>query len=115
MVGGQVLKRSLVAIFQSACLLAFIMQVTILIKEQLNPSRTETYLEETQLDKIDFPVVFKVCFKNSFNLEKVKEAGYKNVWNYFRGTSMFDSSVYGWGGHREDGGVGLGVSGDIIF
>ena len=111
MVGGSVLKRSLVVVIQSVCLFAFIVQVTVLFKEQLNPSRTEIYSGETQLDEIDFPVVFKVCFKNSFNLEKVREAGYENVWNYFKGTSRFDSSVYGWGGHTENEEVGLGVSG----
>ena len=81
----------------------------------MKPSRTETIEEETNLGEIDFPVLFKFCFKNAFNLEKVKESGYKNVWEYFCGKSKFNSSVYGWAGHKENGGIGLGISGNSIM
>ena len=86
----------------------------LLAKEQLNPSQTETFLEEKKLDEIEFPVLFKVCFKNSFNLKNLEEAGYSSVWNYFMGVSKYNKSNYGWAGNMKEGGVRGGVTG-IVF
>ena len=92
-------------------MLAFIVQLVILAQEQVNPSHKETVLEQTQLDAIALPVLFKMCFKNSFNLEKLEAAGYSSVWNYNAGVSKYNRSLFGWAGHTKYGGVGMGVSG----
>ena len=115
MIGGHCFKKLIWIFIQSVCVLSFIAQMCLLAQEQLNPSQTETFLEEKKLDDIEFPVLFKVCFKNSFNLKNLEEAGYSSVWNYFMGVSMHNKSNYGWAGHRQDGGVGLGVPGIPFF
>ena len=48
------------------------------------------------LDKMKFPVVFKICFKPGIDLEKLQELGYDSVWGYFSGQSRFNNSVFGW-------------------
>ena len=94
------------------CYLACGIQVFLLIVEQISPTQTETNQKEIKMEEIEFPVIFKICFKNSFDLDKLKEVGYKSVWNYFKGESKFNDSIYGWAGHRKDGSVGPGVKGE---
>ena len=97
---------------QGCCYCAFIIQIVMLISEQINPTQTLTHLEETKMEDIDFPVVFKICFKNSFYLDQLKAAGYNSVWQYFQGVSRFNRSVFGWAGHTENGSIGEGVKGE---
>ena len=97
---------------QGFCYCAFITQIVMLISEQINPTQTLTHLEETKLEDIDFPVVFKMCFKNSFDLDQLKAAGYNSVWQYFQGVSRFNRSVFGWAGHTVNGSIGAGVKGE---
>ena len=113
MLCGHFIKKYAWFIIQSGCVISFIVQMFLLAHEQIHPSHTETTLQEKILGDIEFPVVFKICITNSFKLEKVEEAGYSSVSQYFKGISKYDSSVYGWGGHRSNGTTGLGVQGRI--
>ena len=83
----------------------------VLLREEIWPSQTKTDVKELKLENIDFPVVFKLCFKNSFDLKRLNDAGYSSVWNYFKGMSKFNNSVFGWAGHEQNGSVGPGVTG----
>ena len=106
------LKKYLWLLIKTCCYLACILQVAFLIVEQISPTQTETSTKEVKMEEIEFPVIFKICFKNSFDLDKVKEAGYKSVWDYFKGESKFNDSLYGWAGHTRNGSVGPGVKGE---
>ena len=88
--------------------------MVVYFHEQVHPSHMETTLEEHKLEKIDFPVLFKLCFRNSFNIEKLNEAGYSSVSNYFKGKSSYNDSIYGWAGHGNDS-VSEGVLGKNII
>ena len=96
---------------QYGCAFAFLIQMCIFLYDQAHPTLTETNLEERKLEELDFPVIFKLCFQNSFNLEKIVNAGYSSVSNYFKGKSRFNSSVFGWAGHNSRGILGPGVTG----
>ena len=87
----------------------------MLTSEQIKPTKTETRLQEKKLNEIEFPVVFKICFKNSIDIEKLKMAGYRTDRQYFRGQSWFNKSIYGWAGHVQGGHTGPGVKGREIF
>ena len=91
--------------------IAFICHVCIMAYLHLNPAFKETHFEERKLDKMDFPVVFKICFKPGFDVEKLEEVGYGSVYSYFSGQSKYNKSVFGWAGHLESGGVFGSVEG----
>ena len=98
------------------CVLAFLVQMSVFVHEQIHPSLTFTSLEEKKLEELDeFPVIFKICHHNSFNLKKVKAAGYSSVSKYFLGRSYYNNSMYGWGGHHSNGSIGRGVAGRKDF
>ena len=109
------MMRTLWIFIKSVCVLSFLVQMCFQLYEQVHPSQTETVLEDKKLDDIEFPVLFKICFKNSFDLTKLEEAGYSSVSKYFSGVSKFNKSLYGWAGHTENGTVGEGVSGNQMI
>ena len=104
-------KKYILYSIQYGCAFAFFIQMCIYLNEQVHPTLAATTLEENKLEDLEFPVIFKLCFQNSFNLEKLVKAGYSSVSNYFKGESRFNSSLYGWAGHNSNGSVGPGVSG----
>ena len=59
-------------------------QVYFLAIKQVDPPQTVTRIEEVKFDEIDFPILFKVCFKTAFHSEKLEDTGYKNIWGFFR-------------------------------
>ena len=87
----------------AACLIAFIVQMCILANNQIYPKATVSHLEEMKLGEIEFPVLFKICIKPSFDMKELHEVGYTNIWSYFMGQSRHNKSLFGWGGHTEDG------------
>ena len=49
-------------------------------------------------------MVFRVCGNEIQNgSKKYQELGYNNVEDFFRGKSMFNQSLFGWGGHLPNG------------
>ena len=96
------------------CFTAFTIHLGSLVFMRIYPTNTQTSLGETKLDMIDFPVLFKVCFKPGFDIEKLKEAGYGSITNYFVGKSKYNRSVFGWAGHKEGGGVFDNVKGNLF-
>ena len=52
------------------------------------------------------PLSFIFCLRNinsKLENEKYKEAGYKSIYKFFSGTSIYNESVVGWLGHMENG------------
>ena len=97
------LRKNPLILLHTVCLIAFTAQMVILAVNQISPSETVSHLEEINLDSIDFPILFKICIKPAFHTSELYEAGYKNIWYYFIGQSRFNKSVFGWGGHTDNG------------
>ena len=100
---------------QLICSVAFLIQIVALSFEQINPSQTETTKQLKQLDSMVFPLIIRLCFKNSFDLTEIENAGYASVFNYFKGDSMYDKSLFGWAGHTRDRKEGPGVQGKLFL
>ena len=105
------IKNLIRLLLQVSCYVAFLIQVILLAAEEMKPSQTETRLKEMRIEEVEFPVVFKLCFMDKMDVNKVRDAGYKSMWRYFLGQSRFNDSIYGWAGHDEDGNMGKGIEG----
>ena len=55
--------------------LSFLLHVGFIGFYQLNPSETFTKYQETPLDQIDFPIIFKICLKPALNLTFLHSVG----------------------------------------
>ena len=85
------------------CLAAVMSHLTSIVYDKHNPESTIGVTEKTQLDKIDFPAVFKVCMTPGFNETELRQVGYSNTWGYFHGQSKYKKQIFGWSGHTKDG------------
>ena len=92
-------------LIQISCCIIMSVQVYILAIKQVDPPQTVTHIEQVKFDEIDFPILFKVCFKPAFHSENLEDTGYKHIWGFFKGESKYNRSILGWAGHTEDGGV----------
>ena len=68
----------------------------------LKPELPEVKIVDKHLKDIEFPFLFQICV-DDLSMKKFNTAGYTNDWDYFLGRSKFNSTVYGWNGHAENG------------
>ena len=77
------------------------------------PDLPDIKVYQRRLEEIEFPLSFLVCVHEMVNVSgRYKKLGYSNEWAFFTGTSSFNESIYGWGGHMENGssyGSGEGI------
>ena len=68
--------------------------------------------QKVDFDKIDFPLVFKICIKPGFNETELRILGYHNSLDYLFGQSKYNESLFDWAGHTADGKIVSNVSGN---
>ena len=105
------LKNHPWVLVHSLCFLALAIHVMIIGRNLLYPLHPHTYIKEESLQNVAFPVIFKICFKPAFKDDELLSVGYKNSWGYLTGVSLYNKSVVGWAGHRQDGGIVSNVTG----
>ena len=98
---------------QILCCIAFTIHAIVNLYITLNPQETVMRFEPTNLDDMEFPIVFKICLNPAFEINKIKSAGYSSLWAYFEGWSKYQKEIYGWAGHYENGSVISSVEGRI--
>ena len=68
------------------------------------PEFPDIKIYKRDLSDIEFPLSFKICVSDVNGADKrYKTFGYRNDFNFFSGNSMYNSSIYGWSGHTENG------------
>ena len=97
------MKKVFTILLNVGCFIAFTIQMGLLAYDQMNPTQTVISTVRKNRSDIDFPVLFKICIKPGFNTTALKEVGYYDAWDYFAGTSRYNTSLQGWAGHRKDG------------
>ena len=84
--------------------MAFVVHLSILIYNKLNPSLPEVKYYKRDLNEIDFPIAFQLCIgENNYSHINYKDLGYDNLFDFFHGKSQFNDSIVGWAGHTENG------------
>lgn len=77
-------------------------QLASILEDFIKPTLTNTMVEKKKLEDFNFPLLFKICPMVGFNETALKEYGYETASRYFKGESMFNRSMKGWGGHKND-------------
>ena len=77
-------------------------QLTSILEDFVNPKLTNTMVEKKKLEDITFPLLFKICPMIGFNETALRKYGYNSATDYFKGESMFNGAMVGWGGHKND-------------
>ena len=77
------------------CLVAFLIQTSTLINGMLNPKETLIGTNKVDFEKIEFPLIFKICIKPGFNDTELRNLGYLNSLTYLLGISRYNISNFG--------------------
>ena len=93
-------KKLLLISFTTACFIHFLLIGYSIIFPEL----PETKVYNVDLKDIEFPLVYKLCFYDLLNPKKrFQELGYGDIWDFYRGRSMYNNTLYGWSGHTKNG------------
>ena len=85
------------------CLSALLIQLYNLLKHFVDPSMTNTYVEEIPLEEMDFPLNIKICVRPGLNTTALDKLGYSGPSYYVRGSNKVNQSVISWDGYNEKG------------
>ena len=84
-------------------LLSFLLHFIFITINVIYPRETVTRLEKHDLNDIEFPIVFKICVDPAFDKSGINNLGYKDIFGYFAGRSVYDQNNFGWAGHHKNG------------
>ena len=86
------------------CFFVFIIHISFLGYKSLYPDVPEIIVYKKDLSDISFPLLFRIClFETEYKLIRFKRYGYQNATDFFKGKSGYNSSIFGWAGHMENG------------
>ena len=97
------LRLCLSHLVYSCCVLVCTVQICLIISGHIWPDTTNTVSYQELLHQDKFPVLIKVCVQPGFDTVALQQAGYNGSVPYFHGQSKYNSSVFGWAGHGQDG------------
>ena len=103
----KIMTRKTVSFFgmiRTIFLLVFFVHISFIGYYTIHPEMPTIEKHIVDFKDIEFPFIFRLCAMENFNKdEKYKRLGYKNVYDFFLGESMYNSTIYGWNGHMENG------------
>ena len=89
-------------LLNSCCIIAFLVQISCITYDYIYPEHPVSTTFRQDLDKIEFPIVFKVCVVPGFDAAEVRREGYRGATGFFNGRSIYNGSILGWGGHKKN-------------
>ena len=109
------ISRSIVGIIRLLFLLIFFVHVSFIGYYTVHPELPSIEKHIVDFKDIEFPFIFRLCATEKINKdERYRKIGYKNVYDFFLGESMYNESNYGWNGHQENGSTIKGIGGIYV-
>ena len=78
-----------------------IVHIGINLFNYLNPDNPSVKHYSKNLEDIEFPLIFKLCFE--LPEKNFQNFGYNHAGYFIFGQSMYNESLFGWDGHTENG------------
>ena len=90
-------------ILNFAVLIISCAHILSIYKQSVDPPLPNVKHYEQNLNRIEFPLIFKFCFLHRELVYFLKDLGYDGILNFYHGQSRYNSSLYGWNGHTLNG------------
>lgn len=103
----QSLKYSTVIIF----LLSFTIHFSYIVYYILNPEFPDVRVYNSDLEDIELPISFQFCAHRKDTEKNFQMMGYQDLNTFYKGESLYNHSLYGWLGHKKEGGTFKSVEG----
>ena len=78
----------------AAFVFAFLIQSYSILGDLVHPTQTSNIIEEKTVN--NWPILVKICIKPGFDLDFLKEEGYKDIDEYFFGKISMNKFWMGW-------------------
>ena len=101
------LKYSTVIIF----LLSFTIHFSYIVYFILNPEFPDVRVYNSDLEDIELPISFQFCAHRKDTERNFQKMGYRDLNTFYIGRSLYNHSLYGWLGHKKEGGTFESVQG----
>ena len=103
----QSLKYFTVIIF----LLSFTIHFSYIVHFILNPEFPDVRVYNADLKDIEMPISFQFCVHRKDTEKNFQKMGYQDLNTFYKGKSLYNNSLYGWLGHKKEGGTFKSVEG----
>ena len=107
------LNNKIDIIFHIFLIISFVVHFGYLTYFMCNPKLPTIQIYDKHLKDIEFPLSFRFCVHQKNESTRYQRFGYDNEYDFFSGKSMFNGSIIGWAGHKEDGSTHGSVKGEI--
>ena len=91
--------------FQVSIHIFCLVHISQILLDMIYPAEPSVRTYKENLNDIEFPMTLRLCLelKEGRNDSILKDLGYANIRDYFKGISMYNESIIGWAGHSKDG------------
>ena len=91
-------------VVKMAFTIIFITHTSLIAFKIRYPDVPDLKVSKKHLKDIDFPLNFKLCFHDIENSRsRYQKYGFNYDYDFYRGKSMFNGSIFGWNGHDKLG------------
>ena len=94
-------------------LLCFIAHFSSIVYYILYPEFPDVRVYNAELVDIEMPISFQFCVHRKDTERNFLQMGYQDISTFYKGRSFYNSSIYGWLGHKKDGGTFKSINGKI--
>ena len=91
-------------ILNSSLSVACLVHISFILYNYLHPQHPRHFEHDKHLSGVQFPLILKFCFdQENFSSKLFQSWGYETYNDFYRGISMYNTSMVGWYGHSGDG------------
>ena len=106
--------KTLIIIFNLSLFIACLVHIFSILHNYLYPDMPINKEYEKNLEDIEFPLIFKLCFQQHNETKILQSLGYERIYMFYMGRSMYNSSLFGWNGHVKNGSTLESTEGMIV-
>lgn len=82
--------------------------ISTILFNALIPDKTSVKYYKKRLEDIEFPLLIKYCLHLENETDIFNSFGYKDIWRFYYGMSLYDEKQFGWSGHSSENGTLFG-------
>ena len=96
-------KRNLITFIYIILLVSCVIHIISIIYAIFYPKLPTIKVYKRKLNKLEFPLSFKICAEPSNEAKEYRKVGYRNKKDFINGRNKYNKSIFGWAGMKSDG------------
>ena len=105
-------KRNVNYLIKIILLVSCVIHISSIIETIFYPNLPSIKVYKKKLSNLEFPLSFRVCVEVNNDAKEYQKVGYRNKYDFIRGKNLYNDSMIGWAGMKNDG-YPFGIVGGI--